>query len=93
MSFLGLHSIKIFPLPFLHNARYTANTDMDFSSGAPRGGGTFSITSSPNNALAFTNCLIVNPSDFPDRTQVLVKQAYIMTTKYVCTYLTRSRVC
>ena len=58
---------------------------MHFSSGASSGGGTFSITSSPNNALAFTNCLIVNPADFPDRTQVLVKQAYIMTTKYART--------
>ncbi|VDC02103.1 unnamed protein product [Peniophora sp. CBMAI 1063] len=52
------------------------------SSGAPSGGGTFNITSSPSNALAFTNCLIVNPNDFPDKTQVLVKQAYIMTTKH-----------
>ena len=63
-------------------ASFAATVHWPVRERAPSGGGTFSITSSPNNALAFTNCLIVNPADFPDRTQVLVKQAYIMTTKY-----------
>ncbi|RPD66824.1 vesicular-fusion protein SEC18 [Lentinus tigrinus ALCF2SS1-7] len=46
------------------------------------GGGVFSVQSSPNDQLAFSNCLVVNPSDFPQGIHVLVKQAYPCTTRH-----------
>ncbi|KAH9943139.1 vesicular-fusion protein SEC18 [Epithele typhae] len=46
------------------------------------GGGEFSVQSAPSDVLAFTNCLIVNPSDFPDGQHVLVKQQYPITLRH-----------
>ncbi|KAI0371595.1 AAA-domain-containing protein [Pilatotrama ljubarskyi] len=46
------------------------------------GGGVFAVQSSPNEQLAYTNCLIVNPSDFPQGQHVIVKQAFPLTTRH-----------
>ncbi|KAI0722320.1 vesicular-fusion protein SEC18 [Cerioporus squamosus] len=46
------------------------------------GGGVFAVQSTPNEPLAFSNCLIVNPADFPQGMHVLVKQAYPLTTRH-----------
>ncbi|KAI0355356.1 vesicular-fusion protein SEC18 [Trametes cingulata] len=48
----------------------------------PRGGGVFAVQSSPNEQLAYSNCLIVNPSDFPQGQHVIVKQAFPLTTRH-----------
>ncbi|KAL1940022.1 hypothetical protein VTO73DRAFT_9357 [Trametes versicolor] len=48
----------------------------------PRGGGVFSVQPSPSEPLAYSNCLIVNASDFPQGQHVVVKQAYPLTTRH-----------
>ncbi|KAI0832772.1 AAA-domain-containing protein [Trametes gibbosa] len=47
-----------------------------------RGGGVFSVLPAPNEILAYSNCLIVHPSDFPSGQHVIVKQAYPVTTRH-----------
>ncbi|KAI0775896.1 AAA-domain-containing protein [Trametes elegans] len=47
-----------------------------------RGGGVFAVQSAPSEQLAYTNCLIVNPSDFAEGQHVLVKQAFPLTTRH-----------
>lgn len=44
----------------------------------------FTVQSSPNDQLAFSNCLIVNPADFPQGMHVLVKQQFPCTTRCAC---------
>ncbi|PIL37464.1 transporter [Ganoderma sinense ZZ0214-1] len=46
------------------------------------GGGVFSVQGSPNDQAAFSNCLIINPADFPQGQHVLVKQQFPMTTRH-----------
>ncbi|KAJ3531815.1 hypothetical protein NM688_g7518 [Phlebia brevispora] len=46
------------------------------------GGGTFLVTSSPNEQLAMTNCLIVHPSDFGQGQHVMVKQQFPVTVRH-----------
>ncbi|GJE84530.1 vesicular-fusion protein SEC18 [Phanerochaete sordida] len=48
----------------------------------PSRGGAFSVVSAPNDQLAFTNCLIVNPSDFQQGQHVVVKQQYPLTVRH-----------
>ncbi|KAH9899510.1 AAA-domain-containing protein [Cubamyces lactineus] len=48
----------------------------------PPRGGVFSVQSAPSEPLAYTNCIIVNPSDFPQGQHVIVKQAFPLTTRH-----------
>ena len=45
------------------------------------GRASFSVQGSPNDQAAFSNCLIINPADFPEGQHVLVKQQFPMTTR------------
>ncbi|PFH51344.1 hypothetical protein AMATHDRAFT_3193 [Amanita thiersii Skay4041] len=47
-----------------------------------RAGNSFAVTSSPSDALALTNCLIVNPLDFPAGQHVLVNGNFAITVKH-----------
>lgn len=51
------------------------------SSLSVHGSVSFSVQGSPNDQLAFSNCLVVNPQDFPEGQHVLVKQAFPLTTR------------
>lgn len=42
----------------------------------------YAVVSSPSDALALSNCLIVHPSDFSSGQHVFVKQQYPLTTRY-----------
>jgi vesicle-fusing ATPase len=46
----------------------------------------FGVVSSPSDALALSNCLIVHPSDFQQGQHVLVKGNFPCTTRSVFTY-------
>ncbi|KAI0065735.1 AAA-domain-containing protein [Artomyces pyxidatus] len=48
----------------------------------PASGGVFGVASCPSDALALTNCLIVNPSDFRDGEPVLVKGEFPLTARH-----------
>ncbi|KAF4619220.1 hypothetical protein D9613_004974 [Agrocybe pediades] len=48
----------------------------------PRSGGSYGVASSPSDALALTNCLIVHPSDFPQGQHVLVNGSYALTVRH-----------
>ena len=41
----------------------------------------YGVVASPSDALAMSNCLIVNPSDFPLGVHVLVNGAFPLTTR------------
>lgn len=41
----------------------------------------YMVMGSPNEQLAITNCLIVNPSDFADMQHVMVKQQFPVTVR------------
>ncbi|KDR84045.1 hypothetical protein GALMADRAFT_54580 [Galerina marginata CBS 339.88] len=47
-----------------------------------RSGGSYGIASSPSDALALTNCLIVHPSDFQQGQHVLVNGTYALTVRH-----------
>ncbi|KAF6762015.1 vesicular-fusion protein SEC18 [Ephemerocybe angulata] len=44
--------------------------------------GKFGVVSSPSDALALSNCLVVHPSDFPQGAHVLINGAYALTTRH-----------
>ncbi|KAI0797023.1 AAA-domain-containing protein [Abortiporus biennis] len=46
-----------------------------------RGRGVFGVVAAPSDALALSNCLIVNPNDFQQGQHVLVKQQFPLTTR------------
>ncbi|KAH9967085.1 P-loop containing nucleoside triphosphate hydrolase protein [Lactifluus volemus] len=46
------------------------------------GHGVFAVRSAPNDALALTGCLIVNPVDFQDGEHVLVKGEFPLTVRH-----------
>ncbi|KAF8806300.1 vesicular-fusion protein SEC18 [Phlegmacium glaucopus] len=48
----------------------------------PRSGGSFGVASSPSDALALTNCLIVHPSDFSSGQHVLINGTYALTVRH-----------
>ncbi|KAF9464799.1 P-loop containing nucleoside triphosphate hydrolase protein [Collybia nuda] len=48
----------------------------------PRSGGSYGVVSSPSDALALTNCLIVHPSDFQQGQHVLVKGGFALTVRH-----------
>ncbi|KIM46470.1 hypothetical protein M413DRAFT_441563 [Hebeloma cylindrosporum] len=48
----------------------------------PRSGGSYAVASSPSDALALTNCLIVHPSDLPQGQHVLVNGSYALTVRH-----------
>ncbi|KAI0030677.1 AAA-domain-containing protein [Vararia minispora EC-137] len=53
------------------------------SYGAPSGGGgAFSITQFNDNSLAFTNCIIVNPADFPDGAHLSIRRDFVLTARH-----------
>jgi len=43
----------------------------------------YGVASSPSDALALTNCLIVHPSDFSQGQHVLVNGSYALTVRFV----------
>lgn len=43
----------------------------------------FEVVSTPNESLALTNCLIVNPSDFQQGQHVLIKDMFALTVRSV----------
>ncbi|CAL1700365.1 unnamed protein product [Somion occarium] len=47
-----------------------------------RARGAYAVVSSPSDALALSNCLIVHPSDFAAGQHVFVKQQYPLTTRH-----------
>ncbi|KAK2466000.1 hypothetical protein APHAL10511_001641 [Amanita phalloides] len=49
---------------------------------APRIANSFSVASSPSDALALTNCLIVHPQDFPSGHHVLLNGLFALTVKH-----------
>lgn len=52
----------------------------------------FSVQGAPSDALAFSNCLIVNPSDFAQGQHVLVKQSFPLTIRCVSTSSAQSHM-
>ncbi|KAF8165629.1 vesicular-fusion protein SEC18 [Crassisporium funariophilum] len=48
----------------------------------PRSGGSYGVASSPSDALALTNCLIVHPSDFPQGQHVLINDTFALTVRH-----------
>ncbi|KAF8897858.1 P-loop containing nucleoside triphosphate hydrolase protein [Infundibulicybe gibba] len=48
----------------------------------PRSGGSYGVVSSPSDALALTNCLIVHPSDFQQGQHVLINSGFALTVRH-----------
>ena len=41
----------------------------------------FRLTKSPSELLALTNCVFVNPDDFPDATYISINKLFYFTIK------------
>ncbi|KAG2013221.1 vesicular-fusion protein sec18 [Coprinopsis cinerea AmutBmut pab1-1] len=67
------------PYPSQSPSRYPQSHPQPHRGG---GGAGFEILSCPSDALALSNCLIVNPSDFQDGQHVLVNGNFVLTTRH-----------